>query len=222
MWEELSEIGNSVQDPNLKMLIDKAFSDPDLRKKILNLPGGLKYHHNYVGGLIEHLVSVAKICDALCNLYPDMDRDLLITGAILHDLGKTREYALKGTVFEYCPDANYFGHITLCEEEISKLIASIQGFPIDYSNELRHMILSHHGTKEMGSVTEPGFMEAEALHLADLSDSRLNGFGIETEGFAEQEKGTYRKNLRRRIIRGKKKRDRLNRLKNKNIHWRQG
>ena len=126
MWAQLEEIRNSVKDTHLKKLLESAFSSPDLKKNMINLPAALEHHHNYVGGLVEHIVSVVKICDSLCSLYPNMDRDLLLTGAILHDLGKTREYEIKGATFAYRPEANYFGHITLCEQEVSKLIDSIR------------------------------------------------------------------------------------------------
>ena len=132
-----------------------------------------------------------------------MDRDLLITAAILHDLGKLEEYEIKGGDFAYCERASYLGHITLCEQAVSKLIDLVPDFPPECANELRHMILAHHGKKEWGSHIEPRFIEAEALSLADLSDSQLNKFSINTEGFTDKN-GGYHQKLERFIIRGNK------------------
>ncbi|MFA6049175.1 MAG: HD domain-containing protein [Candidatus Micrarchaeia archaeon] len=202
---ELDAFREEVTDPDLKAILAEFYKDENTRKKLIYSPGAMFYHHDYVGGLAEHICSVTKICKLLCEEYPNLNRDLLITGALLHDIGKIQEYRVKGLAFEYDPDSAYIGHIFTCEKELSKLINKLPEFPKEYSNELRHMIVSHHGTPDMGSPVKPGFIEAEALHLADLTDSQVSKFSIATENFKLTDSGKQNKVLDRRIIRGNKK-----------------
>ncbi len=205
LMQQLDAFCEEVEDPHLKEILAEFYKDENIRKKLLYSPGAMFYHHDYVGGLAEHICSVTKICKLLCEEYPNLNHDLLITGALLHDIGKIQEYNVKGLAFEYDSESAYIGHILACEKALSKLIDKVEKFPKEYSNELRHMIISHHGTPEMGSPVKPGFVEAEALHLADLIDSQISKFSIATENFNPADSGKHNKTLDRRIIRGNKK-----------------
>ncbi len=179
---QLSEFAETIEDGYLKSLVFYFLEDTSLMDRFIAAPGGKKMHHNYVGGLIEHTVAVCKICDYLCQLYADLDRDLLLSAAILHDLGKIEELSCS-TSIEYTDKGRLLGHIVTTVVTLEKAMDSIEGFPEDTRMLLLHIIISHHGEYEYGSPKRPKILEAMALHHADNVDAKLNAMRI----FAEEQ-----------------------------------
>ncbi len=172
---ELDKLMDTIADPHIAGLLHKLFT-PELKQAFIKAPAAKRVHHNYPGGLLEHTLQVAYICDMATKLYPSLNRDLLVAGAILHDLGKIEEYEL-AAVPEYTTSGRLVGHIVLGHEMIDKAIRDIRVQGNDFPNYLemmlKHMILSHHGNLEYGSPVKPLFPEAFLLHMADNLDAKL-------------------------------------------------
>jgi len=173
MTTDLFKLIDSVDNVHLQALLKAVFGDKDFMESFKNSPAAVTHHHNYIGGLLEHTVSVAKICDAIMAVYPELDRDLLISGALLHDIGKMREYKWKPRI-GVTTEGGFAGHPALGAFMISKKFPS--EFPEDLKIRIYHMILSHHGEGEFGAVVPPKFGEAYALHLAEYLDAKLKEF----------------------------------------------
>lgn len=168
---------SSIQNPHLRNLLVHIFSLKHVLWSYLNAPAAKKIHHAYVGGLLEHSLEVVQICENIASDYNDIiDRDLLITGALLHDIGKIKEYDLKSIFFEMTDEGKLLGHIILGKEFIDSNINEIREFPEELRLALNHMIISHHGEKEWGSPEVPKTIEAFSLFHADLLSARLNQF----------------------------------------------
>ena len=164
-----------VADPWLRRLLDLCMEDEGFRTRLLNAPGAKSLHHAHVGGLVEHTLSVVHIVRSVCHLYPQMNADLLITGALLHDIGKTEE--LEGLLaVDYSDEGNFLGHVVLTDRMVGEKLRMIPDFPPHLANLLCHMLISHHGEREWGAPVVPKTMEACALHYADNLDARLQGF----------------------------------------------
>lgn len=159
-------------NPHLRGLLAGVFTHPPTRAAFAAAPGGVQNHHAALGGLLEHSMSTATICDFLATHYPTVDRELLIAAAILHDLGKTREMAWE-RVFTYTDSGRLIGHITLGASMVGDLIREMADFPEVLATHLLHCILSHHGSKEWGSPIEPMTLEAIILHDAENLDSKV-------------------------------------------------
>ena len=129
-------------------------------------------HHGFIGGLMEHTLSVARLCDYMASAYPVIKRDMLITAALLHDVGKTRELS-SFPLNDYTDEGQLLGHIIIGAQMIHDLIKEIPDFPLDLENQLVHCILAHHGELEYGSPKKPAMVEAVALNLADNTDARM-------------------------------------------------
>ena len=140
-----------------------------------NSPAAKSMHHASVGGLLEHTLSMAEIADHLGQHYPNVDRDLLMTGVLLHDMGKVWEYNMDGE-FGLSEDGQLVGHITRAAIVIEQAAKKIEGFPGNILREILHLIVSHHGTLEWGSPVKPKTLEAILLHQIDLLDSRIQGY----------------------------------------------
>lgn len=188
---EFEVLIDSIQDIYLKQLLTQLFSD-GLRETFLKAPAAKKIHHNYFGGLLEHSINVARLCQKICLVYPDLNKDLLVTGAILHDLGKIEEYKME-VVPEYTVNGRMLGHIVLgCEmvsEQISRMRTQNGYFPEELEIMLKHMILSHHGSLEFASPVIPLFPEALVLHMMDNLDAKMFVFLNrikEEEGLGDQ------------------------------------
>lgn len=171
--EELFEHINKVESPVLQKLLRGVFEDKEFLEVFRNSPAAVGHHHNYLGGLLEHTVSVAKMCDAIASLYPELNRDLLLTGALLHDIGKTREYRWMPRI-DVTTEGGFAGHPAIGAFMLSKKFPP--DFPEDLKIRIYHMILSHHGEAEFGAAVQPKFGEAYALHLAEYLDAKLNEF----------------------------------------------
>lgn len=176
MMQELLSLVNSVQNAYLKKLLQMFFvEDEEFVKRFRQSSAAKTVHHGFVGGLLQHTLSVTKLCDYYCTQYPVLNRDLLLTAAICHDIGKTKELSLFPEN-DYTDDGQFLGHIVIGSEMVSEKIRQIQGFPPVLANELKHCILSHHGELEFGSPKKPAIVEAVALTFADNTDAKMETF----------------------------------------------
>ena len=176
MMKELLEYIESIQNTYLKELLKEFFvKDEQFVKGFRNSSAAKTIHHSFMGGLLEHTLSVTKLCDYYCSQYPLLKRDLLISAAICHDIGKTRELSLFPEN-DYTDDGQFLGHIVIGTEMVGEKIRKISGFPKILENELKHCILAHHGEYEFGSPKKPAIMEALALNFADNTDAKLQTF----------------------------------------------
>ena len=175
MVQELHALIASIRDPELGRLMRAFFQDdPELMAQYRMAPAAKGMHHVYLGGLLEHSLAVAKLVDAMVPLYDGLNRDLLIAGALLHDIGKVREMTYIRS-FDYSDEGKLIGHISIGVEMLQQRIAALPGFPAELGMLLKHMILSHHGQYEYGSPKRPKTMEATILNYLDDLDSKING-----------------------------------------------
>ena len=176
MYEELLSYINSVENVYLKKLLQGFFVKDEAFISAFKQSSAAKtVHHGFVGGLLQHTLGVTKLCDYYCSTYSLLKRDLLITAAICHDMGKTREISLFPEN-DYTDAGQFLGHIVIGVEMIGEKVRNIPGFPEVLENELKHCILAHHGEYEFGSPKKPAIMEAMALNLADNTDAKLETF----------------------------------------------
>lgn len=174
MVEELQGMVASLKDPDLARLLCAFFDDPALLAQFRVAPAAKGMHHVYLGGLLEHSLAVAKLVDAMTPLYRGLNRDLLIAGALLHDIGKVREMTYLRS-FDYSDEGKLIGHITIGVEMLQERISRLPDFPVELGMLLKHMLLSHHGQYEYGSPKRPKTMEATILNYLDDLDSKING-----------------------------------------------
>jgi len=174
MVEELRALVASLSDPDLKRLLNAFFEEPELLAQYRVAPAAKGMHHVYLGGLLEHSLAVAKLVDAMVPLYEGLNRDLLVAGALLHDVGKVREMTYL-RAFDYSDEGKLIGHITIGVEMVQQRISALPGFPVELGMLLKHMLLSHHGQYEYGSPKRPKTMEATILNYLDDLDSKING-----------------------------------------------
>lgn len=166
----------NITDPYLSEVLSRIFT-PEVKKEFYNAPGAKKIHHSYIGGLLEHTVQVANLCINNILTYPNLNEDLLVTGALLHDVGKIREFEFD-VVSQYTAEGRMMGHIVMGYQMIATIIKNMReegnDFPPELELMLLNMILSHHGLKEHGSPVVPMFPEAMMLHLMDKLDADIN------------------------------------------------
>ena len=173
MYKELRDLIASVKNLYLKQLLMSFFiDDKAFARRFKSHSAAKSVHHGFIGGLLEHTLSVAQLCSMIAGHYPFIDRDLLITGALLHDIGKTSELS-PFPQNDYTDEGQLLGHIIIGARMAEEHIASIDGFPERLRNELVHMILSHHGELEYGSPKKPALIEAMVLSLADNMDAKV-------------------------------------------------
>jgi 3'-5' exoribonuclease len=173
MYEELLGFIKSLKDPYLKTLLESFFVEDTAFAKAFQFHSAAKsVHHGFVGGLLEHTLSVVKLCDYYAGYYPVINRDLLLTAAMFHDMGKTKELS-SFPENDYTDDGQLLGHIIIGTEMIGERIRTIPGFPDKLTSELKHCILAHHGELEYGSPKKPAIIEALALNFADNTDAKL-------------------------------------------------
>jgi 3'-5' exoribonuclease len=177
----------SVKEPHLRALLDSFFTDAEFMREYRRLPSAMVHHHNYLGGNLEHVVSVLEVCEALCKVYKDLDRDLLVTGALLHDIGKLQTYKYSAFI-DVTDEGKLIGHAVLGEKMLMDRIESVKGFPRPLATKLAHMVLKHMGNYEDVGVRGMHTVETFALHLADSCDAQVKEVlqdvqrGRETEG----------------------------------------
>lgn len=175
MFSELMSKIKAVENPYLSKLLHSFFDDLKFVEEFKKAPAAMYMHHAYIGGLLEHTLHVLKLCEAIYEIYPQMDRDLLVTGAILHDVGKIREFSVK-TSIKVTEEGMLRGHLVIGEEMVLEKMKSIPGFPETLMMKVSHMLLSHHGNGEFGSPKSPQFPEAAAVHYADEMDSKVDQY----------------------------------------------
>ncbi|MBP5281937.1 MAG: HD domain-containing protein [Lachnospiraceae bacterium] len=176
MFSELLGIIGSIQNEYLKQLLDSFFiQDQDFIKAFRMSSAAKAVHHGFVGGLLEHTLSVTKLCDYYCTAYPMLKRDLLLTAAMCHDIGKVKELSAFPTN-DYTDDGQFLGHIVMGSQMVAEKAAQIPGFPHQLLIQVQHCILAHHGKYEYGSPKLPALMEAVALNYADDTDAKMETF----------------------------------------------
>jgi len=175
MFASLKEQSQTIENKELKTIIQAFWNDEAFVQKFCLAPAAKKMHHAYLGGLLEHTLSVARLVDRLIQChYRGIDRDLLLAGAILHDIGKIDEFEYQ-TMIEYSNEGRLLNHIIIGLRLLDIKIASIPDFPEETANQLRHLIASHHGTRLFGSPEPPKTLEAIILHYLDDMDSKIMG-----------------------------------------------
>lgn len=191
MYGELLQMVQGVKNPYYKKVLEMFFvADETFAKRFKSASAAKTMHHGFVGGLLEHTLSVAKLCKFYCTRYEILDESLLVTAALLHDIGKVKEIA-PFPLNDYTDDGNLLGHIVMGYEMIAEKIAQIPGFPGKQASELKHCILAHHGELEYGSPKKPALAEAMALNLADNTDARMEGMTELFMGAAPQDGGDW-------------------------------
>lgn len=175
MLEELRAAIEEVENPYLRQVVRAFFDDPDFVARFSRAPAARRVHHAYLGGLLEHTLEVISLCRHLMTLYPQIHRDLLLSGALLHDIGKTREYTWE-TGIEYSDEGRLLGHVVMSLQMVDRVLEGMPDFPSDLALRLRHMIISHHGRHEWGSPRRPHTLEAAALHYVENLSAQVNRF----------------------------------------------
>ena len=172
--EEIQLTIKNMENIQLKNLLKSFFCDQNFTKIYYEAPAAKIHHHNYIGGLLDHSIEVLKICKCLCELFPDLDEDLLYTGSLLHDIGKMRAYNYDLLKIDWSEEGKLLNHLYISAEMVNEKIKSLN-FPRDLSKKLLHLILSHHGKVSLGwgSTVSPKTPEAVALHYADNLDARV-------------------------------------------------
>ncbi|SFG40387.1 3'-5' exoribonuclease [Lachnospiraceae bacterium C7] len=172
MYKRLMQYINSVKNQYLSTLLHSFFDDPEFEKNFKFHSAAKSVHHGFVGGLLEHTLGVTENCQFFAQHYPILNRDLLITAAIFHDMGKLKELS-RFPSNDYTDEGQLLGHIMIGAEWIGEHIKEIPGFPVVLEHELKHCILAHHGELEYGSPKKPALIEAVALAFADNVDAKM-------------------------------------------------
>jgi len=171
---KLKDFISSVGERHLRALLKKIFDEPQTWENFCRATAARSLHSAYVGGLLEHSVNVVLLCEAMCALYSQINRDLLITAALLHDIGKIDTFELRGAVFDYTEEGKLIGEPVLGERRLSAAIAELPEFPSEYGVLLSHLLLSHHGQREFGAPILPMSLEAVVLHHVDNLEAKTN------------------------------------------------
>lgn len=174
MKDEFISRMNRIDNPYLKKLMELIFTGERF-EKYLNVPAGKSWHHSYIHGLLEHTLEIIKICDLMCDIHPEINRDILICGAMLHDFGKTEELSYD-PVFEYTDKGKLIGHIVISAMLVNEETNKIKDFPEDLKECLLHVILSHQGKLEFASPVVPKTLEAITLYQADELSAKVNAY----------------------------------------------
>src|ERR1700691_4276701 len=186
LWQNLSDFVSSFQNLHLQALVRAFMSDPEIAAAYRNAPAAKTLHHAYIGGLLDHVVSLFRSCDLVCRNYSQINRDLLLTGAFLHDIGKIHELAYNRS-FSYTTRGQLLGHMIIELEMLQAKLALVPGFPPELKTLLEHLIISHHGKYEFGSPKLPMFPEALLLHYMDDLDSKMEAMRAQFEREADLE-----------------------------------
>ncbi|WP_437206026.1 3'-5' exoribonuclease YhaM family protein [Planctomicrobium sp. SH664] len=204
----LSEILLSMKDPDLRALMATFLSDPEVIDGLKQAPAGIRLHHAYHGGLLEHVLTLSEAATRIADLYPKVDFDLVLAGIFLHDLGKIWELSYD-TSFLYTDEGQLIGHLVMGVEKLNDKLrlteqATGRPFPREKGMRLKHMLLSHHGTYEFGSPKLPMTPEAIALHYLDNLDAKTNEFLslIESDPNAGSNWTPYQASMQRKIFKG--------------------
>ena len=172
LYAQLLEHAASIGNPWLKRLVTQIISDPGIAAKYKRAPAAKVMHHAYLGGLLEHVIGLCSLAKQIAAHYPELDVDLLLTAAILHDVGKLEELCYERAI-GYTVEGQLLGHIMMEFETVSKAMGAIEGFPANLKTVVQHLLISHHGQYEFGSPKLPMIREAMAFHYMDDLDSKL-------------------------------------------------
>lgn len=172
MQQEIRRYVSTVQNEYLSALLKSFFDNEKFMRSFMDHSAAKSVHHGFIGGLAEHTLSVTEMCDQAAKHYPDLNRDLLVTGALLHDVGKIKELS-DFPANEYTDEGQLLGHIVIGSQMVADVAHKIPGFPREMRNQLLHLILSHHGEYEFGSPKKPALMEAFVLSFMDNMDAKL-------------------------------------------------
>ncbi|WP_321421845.1 HD domain-containing protein [uncultured Methanobacterium sp.] len=178
LFEEIISTIKGIENIHLKNLLKAFFCDPDFAHEFSTAPSAKIYHHNYVGGLLEHTVEVLQLCKTVCQIFPEVDPDLLYTGAILHDVGKLRAYDYDLISIDISNEGKMLDHLFISANMVKEKISSLdEEMPENLQTQLLHLVLSHHGEVRngWGSPVDPKTPEAVALHYADNLDAKVKG-----------------------------------------------
>ncbi len=188
LWSQLQASVESLTNPDLKLLVATILNDPAIATAYREAPAARQLHHAWLGGLLEHVVSLLSLADRVAAHYPLLDRDLLLTGVILHDIGKIRELSWE-IGFDYTIEGTLLGHIQMGIDLVEKTMASLPAFPDRLRTLVLHMILSHHGKLEFGSPKLPMIPEALALNFVDDLDAKMQAVASEFDKSLREGKG---------------------------------
>lgn len=172
MYQEIMNYIKSIKNSYLNELARSFFEDSTFEKQFKAHSAAKSVHHGFIGGLLEHTLGVVNLCDYYSKAYPIINRDLLITAALFHDIGKMQEIS-EFPSNDYTDDGQLLGHIVIGVEKVGERIRSIPGFPAKLASELKHCIIAHHGELEYGSPKKPALLEALALNFADNTDAKI-------------------------------------------------
>jgi len=180
LWQTLAGFISTFRNPHLKSLVQAFMADPEIASAYRNAPAAKTLHHAYIGGLLDHVVSLFRSCDLMCTNYPQINRDLLLTGAFLHDIGKIHELTYNRS-FSYTTKGQLLGHMIIELEMLQAKLALLPGFPDELKTMIEHLIISHHGQYDFGSPKLPMFPEALMLHYLDDLDSKMEAMRAQFE-----------------------------------------
>ena len=201
LWQTLSDFVSGFSDPHLQALVRAFMDDVELAAAYRCAPAAKTLHHAYIGGLLDHVVSLFRSCDLMCRNYPQVNRDLLMTGAFLHDIGKIHELTYN-RAFSYTTRGQLLGHMIIELEMLQAKLPLVPGFPDPLKTLVEHLIISHHGEYEFGSPKLPMFPEALMLHYLDDLDSKMESMRahFEREAALESAWTSYNASLGRPLL----------------------
>ncbi len=203
MYGEILKMISSIANEDIRKLLQTIFEDDIFKNRFIKAPAAMGWHHSYLGGLVEHVYDMSRIALRTGEVYSEVDRDVLLAGVFLHDIGKLQELSVTNTI-KYSDRGRLLGHISMGIDFINEYLRGMEDFPEDITVKLKHMILSHHGSMENGSPVVPMTLEAMLLHYIDNMDAQVRGV-IQT---MDQEQGgegnwtRYVRLLNRFIYRG--------------------
>ena len=201
LWQALCGFVTSFQNPHLRSLIQSFMADPEIAAAYRNAPAAKSLHHAYIGGLLDHVVSLFRACDLVCQNYPQINHDLLLSGVFLHDVGKIYELTYNRS-FSYTTRGQLLGHMIIELEMLHVKLEKLADFPAQLKTLVEHLIISHHGEYEFGSPKLPMFPEALMLHYLDDLDSKMQSMfsHFEREAASEEEWTSYNASLGRPLL----------------------
>jgi len=204
LYSKLRAAVAQMSNPYLQQLLTSFIADPAIAPKLKRAPAAMTMHHAFIGGLLEHIVSLIGLARAISEHYRELDADLLLTGVVLHDIGKIEELRYARGI-EYSTEGRLLGHIMIGAGMVHERIKAISGFPTPLAVLVEHLILSHHGTHEFGSPTLPQVREAVALNFIDDFDSKMAAMGATIDSLSGDDEWTGRNpSLRRALLHGAK------------------
>lgn len=198
MFEEIRGLCRQVREP-LRALLFAFLDDPEIAPAFLRAPAATRIHHAHLGGLCEHTLSLLQLGARVCDHYQQLDRDLIMAGCLLHDIGKSREISPEPG-FDYTEEGKLVGHLILTCQWIREKAARIDGFPRELEWQVTHLVAAHHGRHEYGSPKEPATLEAMVVHALDELDTRMSSFAQLFEAAPAGSTWTDRKNMYGRAL----------------------